>query len=182
MTCCSQPLARIVVIAIAATVLLWWALNPSDRGRFSAGLQAAWEAMGVQSKLRPRPAYPPEEVVRIQIEALGDNDRPHPDAGIEITFRFASPANRRVTGPLPRFIEMVHNPDYRPMLNHGGARYGKLKREGDQASQTVILKTGDGSRVGYLFQLSRQSEAPYKDCWMTDSVMRFEVRDDYRQV
>ena len=74
MTCCSRPLARIVVIAIAATVLLWWALNPSDRGRLSAGLQAAREAIGVQSKLRPRPAYPPEEVVRIQIEALGDND------------------------------------------------------------------------------------------------------------
>ena len=178
----SRPLIRILATAVAGTVLLWWALNPSDRSRISAGLQAAAEAMGAKSKLRPRPAYPPEKVVRIQIEALGDNDRPHPDAGIEITFRFASPANRKVTGPLPRFIEMVHNPAYRPMLNHGGARYGKLKREEDHASQTVILKTGDGSRVGYLFQLSRQSEAPYKDCWMTDSVMRFEVRDDYRQV
>ena len=182
MKCCSRALARIVVIALAGMVLLWWVLSPSDRSRISAGLQAAREATGAQSELRPQPVYPPERVVRIQIEALGDNDRPHADAGIEITFRFASPANRKVTGPLPRFIEMVHNPAYRPMLNHIGARYGKLKREGDQASQTVILKTGDGSRVGYLFQLSRQSEAPYKDCWMTDSVMRFEVREDYRQV
>ena len=138
--------------------------------------------MGAKSELRPRPAYPPEKVVRIQIEALENNDRPHPDAGIEITFRFASPANRKVTGPLARFIEMVRNPAYRPMLNHRGARYGKLKQEGDNASQTVILKSRDGGRVGYLFQLSRQTEAPFKDCWMTDSVMRFEVRDDYRQV
>lgn len=182
MKCCSRPLARIVVIAVAGTVLLWWVLNPSDWSRLSAGLQVATEAIGAKSELRPRPAYPPEKVVRIQIEALGDNDRPHPDAGIEITFRFASPANKKATGPLPRFIEMVHNPAYRPMLNHGGARYGKLKREGNQASQTVILKTGGGSRVGYLFQLSRQTESPYKDCWMTDSVMRFEVREDYRQV
>ena len=182
MKCCSQSLARHVVMVVAATVLLWWVLNPSDRRRLSAGLQVAGEALGAESGLRPRPAYAPDQVVRIQIEALGDNDRPHPDAGIEITFRFASPANRKVTGPLPRFIEMVHNPAYRPMLNHRGARYGKLKREGDHASQTVILKTRDGNRVGYLFQLSRQSEAPYKDCWMTDSVMRFEVREDYRQV
>lgn len=182
MTCCRQPLIPMFLIAFAGTVLLWWVLNPSDRSRISAGLQAAGEATGASSELRPRPALPPEKVVRIQIEALGDNDRPHPDAGIEITFRFASPANRKVTGPLPRFIEMVRNPAYRPMLNHRGARYGKLKREGNRASQTVILKTGDGGRVGYLFQLSRQSEAPYKDCWMTDSVMRFEVRDDYRQV
>ncbi len=182
MKCCSQPLARFLLLAAAVAVVLWWASNPSDRSRLSAGLQAAGEATGAKSELRPRPAYPPEKVVRIQIEALGDNDRPHPDAGIEITFRFASPANKKVTGPLPRFIEMVHNAAYRPMLNHQGARYGKLKREGNHASQTVILKIGDGSRVGYLFQLSRQSEAPYKDCWMTDSVMRFEVREDYRQV
>lgn len=182
MKCCSRPLARFLLIVTAAAVLLWWVLTPSDRSRLSAGLQAAGEAMGAKSELRPRPAFPPERVVRIQIEALGDNDRPHPDAGIEITFRFASPDNRKVTGPLPRFIEMVRNPAYRPMLNHRGARYGKLKLDGNHASQTVILKSRDDGRVGYLFQLSRQTEAPYKGCWMTDSVMRFEVRDDYRQV
>lgn len=182
MMSCSRAPARFVLIALAATVLLWWVLNPSDWSRLSAGLQAAGEATGAMSELRPRPAFPPEKVVRIQIEALGDNDRPHADAGVEITFRFASPANRKVTGPLARFIEMVHSPAYRPMLDHRGARYGKLKREGDHASQAVILKSRDDGRVGYLFRLSRQTEAPYKDCWMTDSVMRFEVRDDYRQV
>ena len=179
---CSHPLARFLVIVAAGTVLTWWILNPSERGWLSAGLQAAVKALGALSELRPRPAYPPEEVVRIQIEALGDNDRPRPDAGIEIAFRFASPANKKVTGPLPRFIEMVHNPAYRHMLNHRGARYGKLKREGNRASLTVILKTRDGGRVGYLFQLSRQAQAPYRDCWMTDSVIRYEVREDYRQV
>ena len=68
------------------------------------------------------------------------------------------------------------------MLDHRGARYGNLKRQENTASQAVILKTRDDGQVGYLFQLSRQTEAPYKDCWMTDSVMRFEVREDYRQV
>lgn len=182
MKCCSRPLARFLVMVAAGTVLTWWILSPSDRLRLSAGLQAAREAPGAESGLRPRPAYPPEEVVRIQIEALGDNDRPHPDAGIEIAFRFASPANKKATGPLRRFIEMVRNPAYRPLLNHREARYGKLKQEGNGASQTVILKSRDGGWVGYLFQLSRQTEAPFKDCWMTDSVMRFEVREDYRQV
>ena len=182
MKCCSHRLARFILIAAAGTVLTWWIQNPSDWSRLSAGLQAAKTALGAKSGLRPRPAYPPDEVVRIQIRALGDNDRPHPDAGIELAFGFASPANRKATGPLPRFIEMVRNPAYRPMLDHRGARYGKLEREGNHASQTVILKTRDGSRVGYLFQLSRQTEAPFKDCWMTDSVMRFEVREDFQQV
>ena len=182
MKCCSRALARNISIALAGTVLIWWILNPSEWRQLSAGLQAAREALAGEAGLRPRSDYPPEEVVRIQIRALGDNNRPHPDAGIEIAFRFASPANRKVTGPLPRFIEMVHNPAYLPMLNHRGASYGKLKREGNQASQAVVLKTRSGSRVGYLFQLSRQTEAPFKDCWMTDSVMRFEVREDIQQV
>ena len=55
----------------------------------------------------PSPDLSPEDVVRIQVEALQRNDEPSPDAGIEAAFRFASPSNRRATGPLGRFSEMV---------------------------------------------------------------------------
>ena len=40
------------------------------------------------------------EVVRIQIEALQHNANPYTDAGIPLTFSFASPSNRRNTGPV----------------------------------------------------------------------------------
>ena len=51
--------------------------------------------------LVPDPALTPEQVVRIQLEALRNNDAG--DRGIAVAFRFASPGNRQNTGPLPRF-------------------------------------------------------------------------------
>lgn len=39
--------------------------------------------------VKPDPKYSPEDVVRFQIEALGQNDKPYENAGIEFAFRFA---------------------------------------------------------------------------------------------
>ena len=57
----------------------------------------------------PDPSLSPQDVVSIQIEALQHNDTPYVDRGIEVTFNFASPTNKRVTGPLERFKAMVRN-------------------------------------------------------------------------
>ena len=88
--------------------------------------------------LFPNPNLSPADVVRIQIRALERNDIPHENAGIEIAFRFASPRNKLVTGPLPRFIQLVSNPVYRAMLNHRQAKYGPLQIEGVNATQPVM--------------------------------------------
>ena len=125
--------------------------------------------------LTPNPKYNPQEVVRIQLAALARNNDPHQDAGIEITFRFASPANRMMTGPLGRFIQLLYNPLYSPMLEHRAAKFGELIREKDNARLSVILTAADGERVGYLFVLSKQKKGQYDQCWMTDSVIRYEV-------
>lgn len=127
--------------------------------------------------MRPSPDYSADEVIRLQLEALADNDSPHKDAGIEAAFRFASPANKMVTGPLDRFTRMVHNPVYSAMLHHKAAQYGELRLQGNQAVQSVILTEANGERVGYVFILSRQKGAPCDECWMTDSVLRFEVEE-----
>jgi hypothetical protein len=121
--------------------------------------------------VKPDPKYSPDEVVRFQIGALAYNDEPYKNAGIEFAFSFASPANRKVTGPLDRFIQLVNNPLYQPMLNHQTAHYGELRVDGDQALQVVILTTASGERVGYVFRLSRQEGDPYDQCWMTDGVL-----------
>ncbi len=128
--------------------------------------------------LFPNRNLSPADVVRIQIRALGRNDMPHENAGIEIAFRFASPRNKLVTGPLPRFIQLVSNPVYRAMLDHRQAKYGPLQIEGVNATQPVILIASDGQRVGYLFRLSRQDGGTCDGCWMTDGVIRFEVHGD----
>ena len=117
--------------------------------------------------LVPRPGLSPGEVIRIQLEALRHNDEQ--DRGIEVAFRFASPANRETTGPLPRFIRMIRQGPYALMLDFREASYGTVEVREEVARQRVTL-TGARSRVSYWFYLSRQSEAPWVDCWMTDAV------------
>jgi len=124
---------------------------------------------------QPHPDLSPAEVIRIQIEALGKNDSPHENAGIEIAFRFASPTNKHATGPLERFIQIARSPAYRPMLNHRAAEYDELQTRGDEAVQPVILTTEAGEQIGYTFFLSKQRGGPFDACWMTDGVIRFNV-------
>ena len=125
----------------------------------------------------PSPDYGPEDVVRIQTQALADNDTPYRNAGIEITFRFASPANKRFTGPLWRFIRMLHAPAYRPFLLHRAAHVGRADIQGSQATLTVMLTAADGTRAGYVFRLSKQQGGPYEDCWMTDEVWPIDLQE-----
>ncbi len=125
----------------------------------------------------PAPDLSPTEVVRLQVEALGTNDSPFEDAGIEAAFNFASPANKRATGPLTRFRRLFDTSAYGPMIDHDGATYSDPQVEGTVARMGVILTTAQGERVGYLFRLSKQEGEPHADCWMTDAVRRVPVED-----
>jgi hypothetical protein len=120
------------------------------------------------SAARPSPDLDPEEVVQIQLQALQLNDESN--RGIEVAFRFASPANKAATGPLSRFTQLFSNPAYAPMLNHTEAEYGTLVVSGNQARQVVALTSAEGTRVAYLFALTRQRTGEFEGSWMTDAV------------
>ncbi len=121
---------------------------------------------------KPSPDLAVQEVVRIQVEALQNNDTPQPDSGIRTAFIFASPENKRATGPIERFIPLVKNPQYRDLLNTRRITINEPVIEGDQAAVEVALITENGTTARYLFLLSRQQDFPFEDCWMTDGVVR----------
>ena len=121
----------------------------------------------LSESLVPDPGLAPGDVIRIQLEALRNNDGQ--DRGIAVAFRFASPANRANTGPLPRFVAMIERGPYALMLEFRHAEFGPVETVADQARQRVTL-TGARTSTTYWFFLSRQSEEPYVDCWMTDAV------------
>ncbi len=123
----------------------------------------------------PVPSLSPQDVVSIQIEALGNNDTPYENRGIEVTFNFASPANKRMTGPLERFEVMVRSPTYGPMIDHRSASYENLVVEDDSARIDVILTSREGVYFGYRFFLSRQHGNAYEGSWMTDAVVPFDI-------
>lgn len=116
----------------------------------------------------PGPGLSPARVIEIQLEALRRNDVPTRDAGIATAFRFASPGNREVTGPLPRFVLLVKSPAYRPLLNHRIAGFGPIVVEGDAAARRVTVVAEDGRAFEYEFRLSKDPES---GCWFTDGVI-----------
>lgn len=118
----------------------------------------------------PSPDLLPQQVVAIQLKALYDNDETN--TGIAVTFNFAAPGNKAYTGPLDRFIQLVKNPVYAPLLNFKKCEVNKIHIEGDQAQQIVIITDRHGKKAAYLFSLSKQQSGPYQHCWMTDSVIR----------
>jgi hypothetical protein len=121
---------------------------------------------------KPDPSLDPNDVVRIQLESFQYNDVPEQDSGIRRAFEFASPENREYTGPVDDFIELLHEPRYRDLLNFQRVEYGPVDSVEDTAVQPVMIVNQDGDPVVYMFALSRQTEPPYEDCWMTDGVMR----------
>ena len=133
-----------------------------------------WASYDIENAY-PEPELKPNDVVRLQLLAMQQND--DSDFGIEVTFRFASPANKKQTGPLKRFIRLVRNPSYRPLLNHINATFLELNIEEDFAVQDVIITTSNGERIGYRFRLSIQKGPLYPGCWMTDSVIPFKVME-----
>ena len=124
--------------------------------------------------MKPSPELSPAQVVAAVLEALKHNDRPSADQGIKVTFRFASPDNKKATGPIDHFLDLVKNPLYQPLLNHTAAVAGEVRIDGDVAEQAVKVRAADGSSATYLFRLSRQPAGTYKGCWMTDGVIRLD--------
>ncbi|MBD1210638.1 MAG: DUF4864 domain-containing protein [Ignavibacteria bacterium] len=118
---------------------------------------------------QPKPEFSPDDVIRIQLDALRDNDAGNDD-GIATAFNFASPGNKVYTGPLSRFKQIVRNPVYAVMLNHRSADYESVLISGTVAQQRVMITGENSQTVIYTFTLSRQRDPRYRDCWMTDGV------------
>lgn len=116
----------------------------------------------------PNDSYSPEEVVRIQLEALQTNGSDN--RGIEITYTFLSAAIKEGSTGLEGFEQIIKSPFYRPMLNHLTVEYEKMEIHGNRARQKVTLIGKGGLKVKYVFYLSKYSHDACSGCWMTDVV------------
>ena len=122
-------------------------------------------------KTNPHPSLDAIDVVKIVMKSLENNDLPYPNHGVEITYNFASPENKQITGPFSRFNKMIKGEAYRVMLNCKNIQYENYKIIGKNARLDVIFDSKDGQTYGFQFRLSRQVNNKYRDSWMTDSVM-----------
>ena len=121
--------------------------------------------------IKPDPSISAKEVISIQLKALQINNSPFEDAGIEQTWEFAHPNNRKYTGPLNNFIRMLKNPSYSMMLDH--LEHNIIPVEEDETVSYYFVELTDinGKKYGFEWTVEKVIEnGKYKDCWMTIGV------------
>ena len=121
--------------------------------------------------LKPTPEINPEEVVKIQLSSLMNNNEPYLNAGIEQTWEFAHPSNRAFTGPIQRFTQMMYAPSYAVMLDHKKHEIIEVKLDKNIAYFFIELTSMDGKMFGFKWTLEKvKEEGGFKNCWMTTAV------------
>ena len=140
--------------------------------RLFAGLMAG--AIFITAAAASEPAVPgpdltAREVVNIQLQALSDNDDPAPDAGIEQVWAFAHPDNRAMTGPLPRFKQMIKGQGYGVLINHTRAEVVAVGEGRNRAVYRVRVVARDGGFYRFRWQLEKAS-LDAGEAWMTTGV------------
>ena len=121
--------------------------------------------------LKPTSDIKPSEVVRIQLLGLQKNDLDYKDSGIEQTWNFAHPNNKKVTGPLDKFKKMIKGESYQMMINHLSHNITKLGSSDKWAQFEVIILDKEKIYHKFNWQVEKYlSDGPLKDCWLTTMV------------
>ena len=121
--------------------------------------------------LEPNSKINPLEVVKIQLLGLQKNDNGFADSGIEQTWNFAHPNNKKVTGPLPNFKRMIKGDAYQMMLNHLSHTITELGSSDKWAQFEVIILDKDKIYHKFNWQVEKYTlDGVLKDCWLTTMV------------
>jgi len=145
--------------------------TPDDEGTDALGRSQTTQSGQIQQRyqsLRPNCARPPGLVIHVQVGALRTNDA-GTNAGINTTWRFAAPSNKRQTGPLPRFVETIKS-YYRPLLAAETVEYGRMEVTDETARRNVTVGNATGGTTTYVWRLQQQSGGRLDGCWMTTGV------------
>ena len=121
--------------------------------------------------LKPSSDINPKEVVKIQLTGLQKNDLNFKDSGIEQTWNFAHPNNKKVTGPLPNFKRMIKGNTYQMMLDHLSHTITELGSSDNWAQFEVIILDKDKIYHKFNWQVEKYLlDGSLKDCWLTTMV------------
>ena len=121
--------------------------------------------------LKPDSQIKPSEVVKIQLTGLQKNDLEFKDSGIEQTWNFAHPNNKKVTGPLPNFKRMIKGDSYQMMLNHLSHTITELGSSDKWAQFEVIILDKNKIYHKFNWQVEKYTlDGALKDCWLTTMV------------
>ena len=121
--------------------------------------------------IKPTSDLKPFEVVKIQLLGLQKNDNKFIDSGIEQTWNFAHPSNKKNTGPLPKFKMMIKGNSYQMLINHLSHNITKIGSSDKLAQFEVIILDKEKIYHKFNWQVEKYTiEGPLKNCWLTTMV------------
>ena len=121
--------------------------------------------------LKPNSNIKPSEVVKIQLIGLQNNNKVFNDSGIEQTWNFAHPMNKKATEPLDRFKDMLKSNNYQMMINHIRHTITQVRRGDDWVQFEVIILDKEKIYHKFNWQVEKfMDDGPLKDCWLTTMV------------
>ena len=126
------------------------------------------EAGSLQATKTSLPAA--TEVMKIQLDALQNNQRWGEDRGIAIVWEHAHPENQAVTGPPARFAAMLKSRSYSMLLDHRTHSFKLIDRKQTQALFAVKVEARNGKKYGFAWILSRIQKGDRRGAWATSDV------------
>ena len=121
--------------------------------------------------INPSTLINPKEVIRIQLTGLMKNDSFFEDSGIEQTWNFAHPENKKNTGPLTNFKTMIKGKSYQMLLNHISHTITEIGSSDKWAQFEVIILDREKIYHKFNWQVEKYTkDGPLKDCWLTTMV------------
>ena len=118
--------------------------------------------------IKPNNGIEPYQVVKIQLRSLKNNDDPFKNAGIEQTWEFAHPNNKKYTGPFKSFVLMIRNDPYNVLLNSKFFKIKVLSENKKKARIEVLLDSNNNRRYKIFWHLGRTTiDSKCQNCWMT---------------
>ena len=121
--------------------------------------------------INPNSSIKPKQVIEIQLLGLMKNDNFFEDSGIQQTWNFAHPENKKNTGPLPNFIQMIKSRSYQMLINHISHTITEVGSGDKWAQFEVIILDQDKIYHKFNWQVEKFTmDGPLKDCWLTTMV------------
>ncbi len=121
--------------------------------------------------IKPSIEIDPTQVVKIQLTGLMKNDSPYKDKGIEQTWEFAHPNNKKFTGPLNKFKEMIKGDSYKMLIDHENHEVKQIFSNNEVVVFEVIIMDIDKKYFKFKWQVEKYlNNGPLENCWLTTVV------------
>ena len=111
------------------------------------------------------------DVVKIQLTALKNNNKPRKNTGIKQTWVFAHPENKKYTGPYERFEKMLLGAQYNILLNHRSHKIKLVTNTLSTYIYNIELISKDKKMYFYEWHLEKSTTDKCDSCWFTTIVL-----------